>query len=94
MILDGFDLKVVTIGENGITEDDILVHDAKAKEPTMQLKLIHMEGPDFPIALGVFRDVEDETFDEVITDFIAEAKATTSIKGFDDLVNSLEQWEI
>ena len=94
LVLDGFDLKVVTIGENGITEDDILVHDAKAKDPTMQLKLIHMEGPEFPIALGVFRDVEDEVFDELITDFIAKEQAKADIKSFDDLVNSLEQWEI
>lgn len=94
LMLDGFDLKVVTIGENGITEDDILVHDAKTKDPTMQLKLIHMEGPEFPIALGVFRDVEDEVFNEVIEDFLAEEQAKADIKSFDDLVDSLEQWEI
>ena len=28
LVLNGFDLKVVTIGENGITEKDILIHDA------------------------------------------------------------------
>lgn len=94
LMLDGLDLKVVTLGENGITEDDILVHNAQAKDPTLQLKLIYMEGPDFPIALGVIRDVEDETFDEVIANHTQEAQESADIKCFDDLIDSLEQWEI
>ena len=28
LVLNGFKLEVVTIGENGVSEDDILVHDA------------------------------------------------------------------
>src|SRR5659263_68819 len=35
LIIDGFDLKAVTIGENGITEKDILVHDAHCEDRTL-----------------------------------------------------------
>ena len=52
---EGFGLKVVKLGENGITEKDILIHDAHCMDNTLQLKLALMEGPDFPIALGVIR---------------------------------------
>jgi 2-oxoglutarate ferredoxin oxidoreductase subunit beta len=53
-----------------------------------------MEGPDFPIAMGVIRAVEAETFDRAVENQIKEVQATTNIKKFDDLVDSLEQWEM
>lgn len=35
---EGFGLKVVKLGENGITEKDILIHDAHCEDNTLQLK--------------------------------------------------------
>lgn len=94
LMLDGFNLKVVTIGENGITEKDILVHDAHCEDSTLQLKLAMMQGPDMPIALGVIRDVETETYDQAMENQIAEVKEKSKIKCFDDLVASCEQWDM
>ncbi len=94
LVLDGLNLKVVTIGENGITEDDILTHDAKTPDTTMHMKLILMEAPEFPIALGVIRDVEAETFNDAISKQIAEGQEKSKIKTFDQLIDSLEQWEV
>ena len=94
LMLDGFELKVVIIGENGITEKDILVHDATTKDPTLHLKLAMMESPEMPIALGVIRAVEAETFDRAVENQIKEVQAETKIKKFDDLIDSLEQWEM
>jgi len=94
LILNGLDLKTVTIGENGITESDILIHDAKKQDPTLHLKLAMMEGPNMPIALGVIRAVEAETFDQAVENQIKEIQKTTKIKKFDDLIDSLEQWEM
>ncbi|MDO9153141.1 MAG: 2-oxoacid:ferredoxin oxidoreductase subunit beta [Paludibacter sp.] len=94
LVLDGFNLKVVTIGENGITASDILVHDAHCDDFTLQMKLALMEGPDFPIALGVIRDVEAESYDEAVVNQIAEIQAKSKIKTFDDLIDSCEQWDM
>ncbi|MDD3079434.1 MAG: 2-oxoacid:ferredoxin oxidoreductase subunit beta [Paludibacter sp.] len=94
LVLDGFNLKVVTIGENGVTEADILVHDAKCEDPTLQMKLAMMEGPDFPVALGVIRDVEAESYDEAVINQIEDVKSKSKIKSFDDLIDSCEQWEM
>lgn len=94
LVLDGLKLKVVTIGEEGITEDDILTHDAACEDPTLHLMLVHMEAPDFPIALGVIRDVAAETFDEAITNQIKNEQNKSGIKSFDDLIDTLEQWEV
>ena len=39
LMQEGFGLKVVKLGENGITEKDILIHDAHCQDNTLQLKL-------------------------------------------------------
>src|SRR5690606_8043812 len=44
LIIEGFNLKSVTLGENGITEKDILIHDAKCIDPTLHFKLGNMKG--------------------------------------------------
>ncbi len=94
LVLDGFNLKVVTIGQNGITEADILVHDATCQDTTLQMKLALMEGPELPIAVGVIRDVEEETYDAAVETQIAEVQAKSKVKTFDDLIATCEKWEM
>lgn len=94
LMLDGFNLKVVTLGENGVTEADLLVHDAKCDDFMLQMKLALMEGPEFPVAIGVIRDVEAETYDAETEQQIAEVQAKSKIKTFDELIDSCEQWEM
>jgi len=94
LVLDGLNLKVVTIGENGVTENDILVHDATCEDTTLHMKLALMEGPEMPIALGVIRDVVEESYDAAVEAQIAEVQAKSKIKTFDELIGSLEQWEM
>jgi len=94
LVLEGFNLKVVTIGKNGVTENDILVHNATCEDSTLQLKLAMMEGPDMPIAMGVIRDVVEETYDFAVEKQIAEVQAKSKIKTFDNLIATCEQWEM
>ena len=94
LVLDGFTLKVVTIGKNGVTEKDILVHDASCEDSTLQLKLALMEGPELPIAMGVIRDVVEESYDAAVEKQIADVQAKAKIKTFDDLIATCEQWEM
>lgn len=94
LVIDGFNLKVVTIGQDGITAADILVHDATCQDTTLQMKLALMEGPEMPIAVGVIRDVEDETYDAAVEAQIAEVQAKSKVKTFDDLIATCEKWEM
>lgn len=94
IILDGFKLKAVTIGENGITEKDILVHDAKEADPSLHLALINMQHPEFPVALGVIRAVEGNTYDQLLLNQIEDVKSKSKIKCMDDLLNSGETWTV
>ena len=94
LMQEGFGLKVVKIGENGVTEKDILVHDAHCQDNTLQLKLAMMEGPDFPIALGVIRDVEAPTYDDSVTAQIEEVKAKKPYHTFAELLETNDIWTI
>ena len=69
--LAGLHPEVVTIGENGVTEADLLVHDEQAEEPYLALMLSRMFWPDFPVPVGVLRAVARPTHDQLIEDQIA-----------------------
>jgi len=94
IVLDGLKLKVVTIGENGVTIDDVLIHDAHEKDPTLHLALINMRYPDFPVAFGVIRSVEAHTYDERVEAQIKHVQETAKVKNVDDLLNSGSTWEV
>jgi 2-oxoglutarate ferredoxin oxidoreductase subunit beta len=94
LVQEGFGLKVVKIGENGITEKDILVHDAHCQDNTLQLKLALMEGPDFPVALGVIRDVDAPSYEEAVNDQIAEVSEKKKYHNFQELLMTNDIWEV
>ena len=47
--LNGLHPEVVAAGRDGITEDDLLVHDEKAEDPYLAFMLSRMFWPDFPV---------------------------------------------
>lgn len=94
IVMERGKLKVVTIGENGITPDDILVHDACEKDPTLHVALINMALPDFPVAFGVVRAVPAPVYDEEMTRQIELVKESREITCVDELLNSGNTWEV
>ena len=93
LVLDGFNLKAVTVGQDGYTFDDVLVHDAKAKDPGLQIKLAMMSS-DMPVALGVIRDVDALTYDEEVEKQIAEVQAKNPVRKLTDFLMKGDIWEI
>lgn len=94
LMQEGFGLKVVKLGENGITEKGLLVHDAHCQDNTLQMKLALMSGPDFPIALGVIRDVDAPTYDESVHKQIKEVKAKKADRTLEELLMMGDTWEV
>jgi len=103
LILDGWDIKPVTIGENGITEADLLVHDAHKADPTFHLKLAMMgyspygyagATDELPIALGVIRDVEAMTYDQAVKEQIEDVKGKKPQRTLKELLLSGDTWEV
>ncbi|MCU0370199.1 MAG: 2-oxoacid:ferredoxin oxidoreductase subunit beta [Bacteroidales bacterium] len=82
-------LRVVKLGENGITEDDLLRHDPTNPDDMTHYTLVRMGLPEFPVAMGVIRSCDcNDPYDELYERQIAEAKAKSKIKCMDDLLNS------
>jgi len=94
LILEGMHLKVAKIGENGITEKDILIHDAYEEIPFLHVMLVNMSYPNFPVAFGVIRAVSDSVYDQRIEEQIANVKAKSNIKCVDDMLNSGNTWDV
>lgn len=94
IVQEGFGVKVVKLGENGITEKDLLVHDAHCEDATLHLKLALMEGPDFPVALGVIRDVKAPAYDECVHQQIEEVRAKKRDRTLEELLMAGEKWEV
>lgn len=95
LMQEGFGLKVVKIGENGVTIDDILVHDAHCEDDTLQLKLAMMDNEHgFPVALGVIRDVAAPTYDEALNMQLEEVKEKKNYHTFAELLETNDIWTV
>jgi len=94
LVLEGLKLKVVNLGENGMTEKHLLVHDAKEPNPGIQYMLANMRYPEYPVALGVIRDVEGATYESLVEEQISEVKKKARIRKMDDLLNSGSTWVV
>lgn len=81
-------LEVVTIGENGITEEDICIHNAADADDATHYNLVRMGLPDFPVAMGVIRSADSTVYESMLYDQMAHAQKTTRIKTVDDLLKS------
>ncbi|MCD7913984.1 MAG: 2-oxoacid:ferredoxin oxidoreductase subunit beta [Tannerellaceae bacterium] len=93
IVLEGLKLKAVTIGENGYTLDDILIHDAYKQDPTLHLMLALMGG-DMPVALGIIRQVEAPVYDQAVEEQIVEVQATNPVRTLNDYLMSGDIWEV
>ncbi len=91
LVLNGLKLEVVTIGENGVTEADILVHDAKCEDNTLHQMLAKLQ---YPLATGIIRSYEDDTFEEREALLHEEVKSKSKFSKVDELFFSGETYEV
>ena len=94
LVLDGWKLKVVEIGKDGVTEDDILTHDPSSDNLGLQMMLADMRWPEFPVALGVIRDVAAPTYETEVSRQCEEVSAKARVHSVDELLCSGSVWEV
>ena len=94
LVLEGMGLKAVTVGEDGYTLDDVLVHDAHTDNMGLHMMLAEMKGPELPVALGVIRNVKQVTYDDGVHDQVLEVTAKSRIHSVDELLHSGSTWEV
>jgi len=82
--LDGAKPIIVDLTTGSFTKDDILVHDEFSTEPILAMILAHItDDPAFPTPIGVFRQIQKETYDGAIAsqiDFVTEKRGKGDLK--------------
>ncbi|MBT8259444.1 MAG: 2-oxoacid:ferredoxin oxidoreductase subunit beta [Bacteroidia bacterium] len=91
LVLNRLKLEVVTIGENGITEEDILVHDAKEEDPTLHQMLARLR---FPLVTGVIRSFHDITLEERKDEQTEQVKTDSKFTVTADLFYSGDTYQV
>jgi 2-oxoglutarate ferredoxin oxidoreductase subunit beta len=87
-------LKVVSLTSGEYTEDDIIVHDAHTDNPGLHAMLANMSYPDFPVAMGVIREVKGKVYNEDIVKQIEEVQKTSKNKSLSDVLYGGSTWEV
>jgi 2-oxoglutarate/2-oxoacid ferredoxin oxidoreductase subunit beta len=92
---NGFDIEVVTIGEGGVTEADLLVHNEQHPSPAYAFMLASMDSrPGFPTPVGVLRAIDAPNYETLVN---AQVQQVIEQKGRGDLAKLLrggETWEV
>ena len=83
-------LEVVNIGQNGITEKDVLRHDEN--NPTLAALLAAMQPPEFPMAIGVLYSAPGETYEAKVYNQIASAKNGGT--GLNEVIRQGHTWNV
>ena len=94
IVQDGFLLKAVTVGEDGYTIDDVLVHDAHTPSNFLHQQLAMMDGHELPLAVGVIRDVEAPTYDTAVSQQVDEVKARKGFASLRDMILAGDTWTV
>lgn len=82
--INGFQPEVVTLG-NGVKESDLLCFNAQEEQSAAAYLLSRFENPDFPVAFGIFRNVEKPVYEEVFN-----ARTTKVKRSDEDLIRILK----
>jgi 2-oxoglutarate ferredoxin oxidoreductase subunit beta len=89
--LNGFHPEVVDVAEVG--EENLLVHDEKAEEPTLAYFLSRMGPPHFPTPVGVFRSVQKPIHDQLLMEQVRTAEAQQA-PDVNALYRQGQTWEV
>ena len=89
LAFDGERLRVVAGDDPGV-----LVHDAHAANPMVHFLLAGMSWPDYPVALGIIRQVEAPAYDAEVARQVAEQRASAKIANVDALLASGSTWTV
>jgi len=90
--LRGLHPEVVPLAD--VPPAEILVHDARAEEPHLAYMLSRMTYPEYPTPLGVFRQVEQPTYEAGIIGQVEAAQRAKGVGQLRDLYQADETWTV
>jgi len=75
-------------------ESQVLVHNAQSSSSALAALLAELEPPQFPTALGVFRQVEQPSYDQLLMQQITQAVAKRGKGDLGQLLNAGTTWQV
>lgn len=90
--LNGFNPEVVELAN--VSQDDLLFHDEKASNSQLAFLLSRMRHPEFPEPIGVFRDIDRPTYDEMINSQVDDAVSEKGAGELQNLFHSGDTWQV
>ena len=94
LVQEGFGLKAVTLGQDGYTIDDVVVHDAHCRDNFLHQQLAMMDGTTLPLAVGVIRDVEAPTYEAEVEQQVQTIKAKHGFGCLRDMILAGDTWTV
>lgn len=94
IMLYGIKPVAVKIGENGVKESDILIHNEHDADNILAFFLSRFKKPDFPVPLGVFRGVEAPVYNELVQAQVDDVTAKKKPGSVADLLKSGDTWKV
>ncbi len=92
MVDGGRAVEVVTVGEGGVPESEVLVHDETNR--TLAFLLAQLQAPDFPMAFGVLYRDPRSSYDTAVVDQNAAAVAKFGSGDMNALLRSGHTWTV
>jgi len=90
--LNGLKPEVVTIGENGTSDSDVMTYDAT--DPSMAYLISQLDYPDFPVPVGVLLNTTGPTYEERVQTQLEESKAQAHAGDLQALLNGPSTWNV
>jgi len=91
--LNGTEPEIVELGK-GITPDDLLIHDERAPSPTHAYLLSRMHYPEMPEPVGIFRDIELPTYEQLLHSQIHDVIEQRGKGELEKLFTSGDTWKV
>ena len=92
--LRGLEPEAVTLGEDGVTEADLVVHDETAEHSGLAFFLSQFDAPKLPVPLGVFRAVKAPSYEDMNDRQHEDARERRGRGDLASLFNSGDTWTI
>jgi len=86
--------EAVTIGENGVTEADVMVWDETDDNPARAMALASMPEATFPVPVGIFRNTSRPAFEDEVHAQVQSAQQARGDQSLQDLLNGPDPYTI
>ena len=86
--------EIVTIGENEVTLEDVLVWDENDESPAKAMALASMSEDDFPVPIGVFRNTHRPAFEQAVNAQVNAAQEKRGDQTLQQLLDGPDTWTV